>query len=366
MNIAIFSPSKDAYSETFIKAHIDLLPFEVFHYFGGNKPNQLSGSGSIYPGKFLKKGLIRLKKYFYQESIYEQAVIQSLRKHRIKAILAEYGPVGTEAVNVARKLKIPLFVFFHGYDASVQSVMDKYKSKYIDLVNFAEMTFTASSTLSENLQQIGCNSKRMMVNPYGPNDHFFSIQPNYNQSTFFSLGRFVNKKAPYYLLMSLKKVLDDGHTAQLRMGGDGYLLEACINLSKYLGIEEHVEFLGVLNRSQVRSEMENALSFVQHSITAMNLDSEGTPVAILEAGASGLPVIATKHSGIKDVVINNETGFLVEEHDVDGMANAMITLLKDRSKAKYFGQMAKQHISKNYSMERHIQLIAEKIDGSIK
>ena len=115
-------------------------------------------------------------------------------------------------------------------------------------------------------------------------------------------------------------MLTDFEEARLVMVGEGELLPLCKRLARGMGIENNVEFKGVQTSEEIRNLFENSLAFMQHSIVADSGDSEGTPVAILEAQAASLPVIATRHAGIPDVVINNKTGLLVEELDVEGMA----------------------------------------------
>ena len=70
-----------------------------------------------------------------------------------------------------------------------------------------------------------------------------------------------------------------------------------------------------------------ARAYVQHSVVCSNGNAEGTPNAVVEGSASGLPVISTRHKGIVDAVVDGETGLLVDEHDVQGMADAMVRLV---------------------------------------
>ncbi|MFM8421765.1 MAG: glycosyltransferase, partial [Verrucomicrobiota bacterium] len=88
-----------------------------------------------------------------------------------------------------------------------------------------------------------------------------------------------------------------------------------------------------------------------------NGDMEGTPVAIIEAQSAGLPVVSTRHSGILDIVVHNETGFLVDEGDVAAMAEHMCTLLDDPELAKRMGAAGKKRIREHFTMEHHIQTI---------
>ena len=104
------------------------------------------------------------------------------------------------------------------------------------------------------------------------------------------------------------------------------------------------------------------MAFVQHSITAENGDSEGTPLSVLEAGAAGLPVISTNHAGIPDIVINGKTGFLSEEHDIHEMGDNMLRLLKDKNLARSLGKCGKENISKNFTLKKHIDKLNELIE----
>jgi len=125
-------------------------------------------------------------------------------------------------------------------------------------------------------------------------------------------------------------------------------------LIKSLHIEHAVDLKGVMNHTQVASLMQESAIFVQHSLVPNSGDSEGTPVSVLEAGASGMAVVATKHGGIVDAVIHGKTGFLVEEGDVDGMAEYMCLLLADRKLAGDLGKQARNHISQNFNIETSI------------
>ena len=103
--------------------------------------------------------------------------------------------------------------------------------------------------------------------------------------------------------------------------------------------------------------LEESLAFVQHSITAVNGDKEGTPVTVLEASLAGLPVIATQHTGIQDVIIHNETGLLVREHDVSAMSEYMLQLLTDKMLAQKLGHKGKIRIQKSFNITDHLKVL---------
>jgi glycosyltransferase involved in cell wall biosynthesis len=132
----------------------------------------------------------------------------------------------------------------------------------------------------------------------------------------------------------------------------------CRDLAAALGIEHAVTFLGAQPHDVVERQMRQARAVVQHSVTASNGDSEGTPVAILEAGAMGLPVVATRHAGIPDVVADGATGLLVDERDVRGMARHMLTLARSPSLSGQLGRNAAMRVRSYYTMEQSIGRLA--------
>jgi len=148
------------------------------------------------------------------------------------------------------------------------------------------------------------------------------------------------------------------------MVGNGPLLDECRELAKSLQIEQAVAFLGAQSHEVVQEEMRGARCFVQHSVEASNGDCEGTPLGILEAGATGLPVVSTRHAGIADVVIEDETGFLVDEGDVKGMAENMVRLARDPDLAGRLGRAGRQRIVKCFSEERSLGRLLEIINSS--
>ena len=169
-----------------------------------------------------------------------------------------------------------------------------------------------------------------------------------------AVGRLTEKKAPHLTILAFAQVLSRHPNARLRIVGDGPLRGVCRDLVKSLHIREAVTFLGAQPPHIVFDELQGARCFVQHSLEAADGDREGTPVSIIEAGACGLPVVATRHAGIPDVVQHGKTGLLVDEWDVDGMAANLEQLLIDPGLATRLGSSARERVESKFSMQRHI------------
>jgi glycosyltransferase involved in cell wall biosynthesis len=315
----------------------------------------LENYGLLLKGSYIERGLFVVKSKLSKnnQSRIDIEIKKSFRKNNIQVCLAHYGPTGDSMYKICNDLNIPLIIHFHGFDATTHDVLDRYEN-YNFLFKNATCIIAVSRAMEQQLLSIGCPRNKLVYNTYGPNDYFTELNPSLHSRTLLGIGRFTDKKAPYYTIFAFSKILKEIPDAKLILAGNGSLWNTCKNLVRYLNLEHAVSFPGVLTPEEFRREILAARAFVQHSIKAENGDCEGTPVAILEASAAGLPVISTKHAGIPDVIINGETGILVEEHDVKGMANAMRTLLLDESLAKRMGQSGKRNISKNFSMKHHI------------
>jgi glycosyltransferase involved in cell wall biosynthesis len=167
---------------------------------------------------------------------------------------------------------------------------------------------------------------------------------------FLAVGRLVEKKAPLVTLAAFREVVQAFPQARLNMVGDGPLLAACRAFVEQHDLEDRVSFLLARSPDYIAQALQESCCFVQHSVTAADGDSEGTPVAILDAGLAGLPVVSTRHAGIADVVVEGKTGYLVAEHDQAAMAERMKDILRHPETARQMGLNASAHVLKNYAV----------------
>lgn len=356
MNIAIFTPSQNPYSETFIQAHKNYLNGQVFYYYG-RKNIQLEGAAPLASAS--QRKLLQIQKRLLKKPssfIDETLLLKSFRKNKIDVVLAEYGTHAHRILPFIKKAGLPMVVHFHGYDASIKEVIQKH-SNYKDVFSYASKIIAVSKKMEQMLLDIGCPREKLVYNVYGPQPEFLKVEPVFSKKQFVAIGRFTDKKAPYYTILAFKKAIENHPDAKLIMAGGGQLLNTCKNLVKYLQIESQVEFPGIITPLQYRELLTESLGFVQHSITAESGDMEGTPLAVLEASAAGLPVVSTLHAGIPDVIISGKTGLLCQEHDVDSMAVNMRALLDNKNLAVEYGGFGKENIKNNFSMERHIEAL---------
>jgi glycosyltransferase involved in cell wall biosynthesis len=363
MRICVVTNGSLSYSETFIRQHASALPAETT-LMDDWPPWRRSGSRweKTLPGRAYYRALHLLSPEAYRRRVTDAYV--SLFRGQTDVVLAEFGPTGVAVMEACRQLDLPLFVHFHGFDISVRSVLEQYGADYSLMFRQAAGLIAVSRAMQRRLIEMGAPPARVHYNPCGVDcESFGGGDPSEAPPRVLAVGRFVEKKGSRLTLSAFAEVLRQCPEARLRMIGDGHLLAECRSLSRRLSIDHAVTFLGRQPHHVVAEEMRRARLFAQHSIEAASGDSEGTPVSILEAGASGLPVVATQHGGIPDVVIDNETGLLVEEQDVAGMARQILRLLRDPALAKSFGRAARRHVCARFSAARSINHLWTIIQG---
>jgi len=356
-NIALISPSKEAYSETFIQMHRKGIYGNVLYYFGGELPTQNDIKGKL--GSLLLKIRYKFLSKFSNLllSYKEYTLYQSFKKQNIDIVVAEYGTTAARILKVCKRAELPLIPIFHGYDIHIYEIVEKNKVQYRDLFLYSKKIIAVSFSMKQKLISLGCEEEKIEVSPCAPDDTFFDLEPDFSEKKLISIGRFVEKKAPNVSIKAFAKVVKKHPDAKLYMIGQGPMFEACVQLIDELSMQENIFLLGVKNRDEIRALMATCSVYVQHSVVAKNGDSEGTPVSILEAQAAAIPVVSTLHEGIKDVIVNNETGFLVSEHDEADMASKIEFLLDHLVKAKLMGLNGRKRTLEKYARKVHMDTV---------
>ena len=374
-NILIVSPAKIGLTETFIRAHIDQLYGNVFYLYGWDldfktqadisliqlykpKSSFFTKLKSLLPHYIYFRLLQKSKKNYTKEAL----ISRYLQEHQIDVVLAEYGTAGSSIAPICKSLDLPLLVHFHGFDASRKDILNNFKKGYELMFSYAKKIIVVSNAMKKALVGQGCPETKLLINTYGPHPDYLNIEPDNNSNYIISVGRHTYKKAPYLTILAFQKVLKKHPHLKLKMIGDGELFDVSKNLVKSLGLENNIILLGALERQEIIKHLQSAFLFVQHSIIATNGDSEGTPVGIIEAMAAGLPLVSTRHAGIPDVVIENKTGFLVNENDINQMASYILKITGNRELAKCLGRKGKARILSEFTLQKHIATIDRLIE----
>ncbi|AEG18294.1 glycosyltransferase family 4 protein [Methanobacterium paludis] len=168
-----------------------------------------------------------------------------------------------------------------------------------------------------------------------------------NENLILFLGSLVPYKGPDILLKALHRVKKEIPDVKLILAGRGPMLTELEELSKKLGLDENIEFLGFVDESLKPLYFKASNVFCLPSTTM----AESFGIVNLEAMASGIPIVSSKLGGIPDIVKDGENGLLVKPGDVEGLADALIYLLKNEDVRGKMGDDGLKKV-KRYSWEK--------------
>lgn len=352
------------YSETFVEDHVNHLSSQLTLLYGFPFPRFRRGGQSVLPAAteqkiqtaLAAKGAITGELW----TEYSAGLAAFLAQSGAKSVLVETGLMGAFVHEACEQAKLPFVVHFHGVDAFGRELLERWLPRYRRFFQSAASVLAVSRAMHAQLLQLGADPSRTLLAPYGVAVDLPALaQPAKAPPHFVAVGRFVEKKAPQLTLQAFAAVHRALPEARLVMIGDGPLLAGCRQWTADNGLADAVTFAGVCSREEVSRRMAAARAFVQHSMVAANGDSEGLPLAVLEAGAHGLPVVSTRHAGIPDAVREGVDGFLVAEKDVAAMAESMLRLAQDGELAARLGTSFRERVVAHYSRQGSLVRLAE-------
>ena len=276
-----------------------------------------------------------------------------LRALRPRLIHAHFGRGGALALPIARALKLPLVVTFHGGDATKD---DHYRRGLVPTIfqrrcealrQEAALIICVAEHVREALLARNFPAAKLKVIHYGvePEEDAASPQPPERPYLLF-VGRFVEKKGVEHLLEAMHTLEREGAVVDLVLVGDGPMVEV---LKRQASGLTHARFLGWLPNQEVRRLMKGALATCVPSVAARTGDSEGLPNVVLEAMACAVPVIGSAIAGIAEAVEHDRTGFLVPPADSRSIATAARRLLGDPALRSRMGRNGRAAATKCFS-----------------
>ena len=184
-------------------------------------------------------------------------------------------------------------------------------------------------------------------------------------------GSFIEKKGIPYAIKSIGLACKSYKNLEVTIVGDATDVrksslkekEKILSLVKEYDMTNNTRFTGYLSYKELLREAYMAHIFVSPSVTAADGDSEGgSPVTITDFAATGMPILSTYHCDIPAVVRHNENGFLVQERDVEGLANNLISLVRHPERWGPMGLNGRKHIEENFNLHKQVRLLEQLYD----
>jgi colanic acid/amylovoran biosynthesis glycosyltransferase len=264
------------------------------------------------------------------------------------------GPTSSNLLFLKKQFpKAKFVVNFAGYDFSSR-IRRQGTEVYHQLFRHADLVISHSFYSRDCLIAIGCPEEKIVKHPVGINLSRFSYTERKLDSDcelhFITVGRLVEKKAHRIILSALSRVLSKGRRLKYHIVGDGELLsETQARVAGDPLLAANVIFHGYQPTTAVAQLLHQCHVFLQPSVTTMRwADQEDTTTTLLEAQATGMPVIASWHAGIPEVVVHRETGFLVPERNVLELANAIEFFLSNPHECSVMGKKGRRFMERYF------------------
>ncbi|WP_273566611.1 glycosyltransferase [Maribacter halichondriae] len=343
-------------TETFIVNQINAIDAFDHSVFTIQYLGSLEANAKIYaPLKMLSFGTKVLrkshKKYFENE--FHKIVPQLIHGH--------YLTDAAVFLPFTKNKNIPKICSAYGYDVSVipQKIGPFAKSYYKRIFDEYDLILPMTEEMKKDLVELGCPENKLHIHYHGIDTKKFEMERDYELSNgvlnLLTIASLLPVKGHMSVLKALKKLVTDEPNIKIKyhLVGEGSHKQELTHFIESNGLSNLVHFYGPLKHGpEFNEKLKNADIFVHPSITTKQNDKEGIPGAVVEAMASGLPVISTWHGGIPSVISDGTTGFLVKEHDSHDIADKITMLQKDMGLRKRIGENAKKHARKNLDLLR--------------
>jgi colanic acid/amylovoran biosynthesis glycosyltransferase len=303
---------------------------------------------------FLEKALIRLfgnKKRIVNSWFLYYRLIKSMGD--IKLVHAHMGPQGFYALPLVNKLNLPLIVTFYGSDMSDIPRIKGWQENYRKLFARVNAVVVEGPYMKNKMVHLGCPSDKVRVIKIGvPLNHLtFQYRPKYNVSEGLNIlmcSNFYPKKGIFKALNAFKYLSDKGFKFNVKIIGDGPLRKKISERIIELDLTKKVALLGQKTLAEIYDISKDYHVFLHPSETAVDGASEGgAPTIIIEMQALGLPIIATRHADIPNIIPRDNHQYLSSEYDALELAENIINF----SNAKNWNDISLK--GRNYVIKEH-------------
>ena len=269
-----------------------------------------------------------------------------------------FGHTGVHLLPFIECWNKPCIVSFHGADVMLKADSPDYAAKLRKVFESVPLVLARSRSLERRLIRLGCPSEKIRINRTGiPLEQFPTRRreaPKQGRWKFLQACRLIPKKGLTTCLRAFALFRQQHPNAELFIAGKGPLQPTLEALAAQLHVSEHVHFTGFLSQGDLLDLYHKCHVFLHPSEMPADENQEGIPNSILEAMATGLPVLATRHGGIPEAVEDGRCGALVEERDYRALAAEMKKITRTQHTFGEMGVLASESVAAHFEQRFHI------------
>ena len=302
--------------------------------------------------RFVQKQLLGRPITIYRSEA--RRILAALHTSGARVLHVYFGHIGVHLLPLLEIADLPVIVSFHGADAQVDLEKPAHRARTQRMLQLATLLLVRSTSLAARLIALGCASEKIRLHRTGiPLDEIPFTPRHAPADGAWHCGqacRLIAKKGLATSLRAFAQFAAKCPRATFTIAGDGPQLEELQALAATLGIADRVTFPGFLPQEKLRALFAGSHLFLHPSELGPDGDQEGVPNAMLEAMASGLPVLATTHGGIPEAVEHGVSGLLVAERDHAALAAQMLTLTGDAPRYAAMSTAAAQRVGERFEI----------------
>ncbi len=263
-----------------------------------------------------------------------------------------FGHVAPQFIPLMKVWPKPIVVSFHGADAGGYLDQPRYLAAMQEVFRLATKVQSRSEALNADLIKLGCPPEKVVLQRTGvPMEDWplrERIAPADGAWHLMQSCRFIEKKGLDLTMRTFATVVKRFPQARLTLVGDGPLRQALEQQARDLGVAERVTFTGFASHGTLARVLYDAHIYLHPSRTGADGNREGVPNAMLEAMATGIPVVATRHGGIPEAITDGESGLLVDENDAEGLAAATLRIIEEPALRQRIALGGREAVGRKY------------------
>lgn len=310
-----------------------------------------------YPRRVLR-ALARLETTRVRGSLIDlHPVAVLMDKGPYDVVHAHFGLNGVWASHLRQAGAFPgkLVTTFHdGLDLSVY-LNDKETDVYADLFQQGDLLMAVSDKIRDRLVSLGCDVHKVIVHRVGVGvARFGGIKKETGEGRIrlTSVARLVERKGLRYAIEAVAKLSEKYDQIEYVIAGDGPARPGLQALIETLDVSRVVRLLGWQSQEEIAALLRTTDLLLAPSVTDPDGSQEGIPTVLMEALAQEIPVLATWHAGIPELVRHGESGLLVPERDVAALVEGLEYLIQNRDSWPEMGRRGHTQVETHFSIER--------------
>jgi len=337
------------------KQNLDVFPWDDAYFL-----SDLSGLNRFFQREYAKR-----TDFYYPWSY------RMLKKREVALVHSHFGNRGYFYLKLKEKLQVPQITMFYGHDASMMARDPLWRKRYHELFARCELFLAEGNHMRNVLIGLGARPETVLVERLGVDLEKIAFIPRkLSEDRMIKIlvaSTFRDKKGITYCLQAFANVAAKHKNIQLSIIGDAGRSDREVAYKKEVlgtirdrNIGARVNMLGFLDYPAFIEEAKKHDIFLSHSIVGSDGETEGgAPVTLIEMSAYGMPVLATQHCDIPEVILDGRSGFLVPEKDVESLTQRLEFLVTHPELWEVLGRAGREHIQIEYDAKKQ----AEKLEA---